>query len=61
MGYLADAALRTMSQLGVAIKCDPFGSELHGFGSSISCLGRRVTSYTTRDQKEIAKLLALLP
>jgi len=32
-----------------------------GFGSSINCLGRRVTSYTTRDAKEIAKLLAMLP
>jgi hypothetical protein len=28
---------------------------------SINCLGRRVTSYTTRDAKEIAKLLAMLP
>ena len=35
--------------------------ELHGFGSSINCLGRRVTSYTTRDAKEIAKLLAMAP
>ena len=35
--------------------------ELHGHGLSISCLGRRVTSYTTRDAKEIAKLLAMLP
>ena len=35
--------------------------ELHGLGSSINCLGRRVTSYTTRDPKEIAKLLALVP
>ena len=35
--------------------------ELHGLGSSINCLGRRVTSYTTRDRKEIAKLLAMLP
>ena len=26
--------------------------ELHGLGSSINCLGRRVTSYTTRDVKE---------
>ena len=34
--------------------------ELHGLGSSINCLGRRVTSYTTRDAKEIAKLLAML-
>ena len=45
----------------MAIKCDPFGSELHGLGSSINCLGRRVASYTTRDAKEIAKLLAMLP
>ena len=35
--------------------------ELHGLGSSINCLGRRVTSYTTSDAKEIAKLLAMLP
>ena len=35
--------------------------ELHGLGSSINCLGRCVTSYTTRDRKEIAKLLAMLP
>ena len=35
--------------------------ELHGLGSSVNCLGRRVTSYTTRDPKEIAKLLAMLP
>jgi hypothetical protein len=35
--------------------------ELHGLGSSINCLGRRVTSYTTRDAKEIAKLLEMLP
>ena len=35
--------------------------ELHGLGSSINCLGRRVTSYTTRDAKEIAKLLKMLP
>jgi len=32
-----------------------------GLGSSINCLGRRVTSYTTRDAKEIAKLLAMVP
>ena len=35
--------------------------ELHGLGSSINCLGRRVTSYTPRDAKEIAKLLEMLP
>ena len=35
--------------------------ELHGLGSSINCLGRRVTSYTIRDSKEIAKLLAVVP
>ena len=45
----------------MAIKCDPVGSELHGLGSSINCLGRRVTSYTTRDANEIAKLLEMLP
>ena len=35
--------------------------ELHDLGSSINCLGHRVTSYATRDRKEIAKLLAMLP
>jgi len=35
--------------------------ELHGLGSSVSCLGRCVASYTTRDAKEITKLLAMLP
>jgi hypothetical protein len=45
----------------VAVNCEPFGSELHGLGSSINCLGRRVTSYATRDAKEIAKLLAMMP
>ena len=45
----------------VAVNCDPVGSELHGPGLSINCLGRRVTSYTTRDAKEIAKLLAMVP
>ncbi len=35
--------------------------ELHGLGSSINSLGRRITSYSTRDPKEIAKLLALVP
>ena len=35
--------------------------ELHGLGSSINCLGRRVTSCTTRDAKEIAKPLAMVP
>ena len=29
--------------------------------SSINCLGRRVTSYATRDAKEIAKLRAMVP
>ena len=45
----------------MAIKCDPVVSELHGLGSSINSLGRRVASYTTRDAKEIAKLLAMMP
>ena len=35
--------------------------KLYRLGSSINYLGRRVTSYTTRDAKEIAKLLAMLP
>ena len=35
--------------------------ELHGLGSSINCLCRRVASYAARDAKEIAKLLAMLP
>ena len=35
--------------------------ELHGLGSSINCLGRRVAFYTTRDAKEVAKLLEMLP
>jgi len=33
---------------------------LRGLGSSVNCLGRRVASYTTRDAKEIAKLLVML-
>ena len=36
------------------------GAELHNLGSSINCLGRRVTTYTTRDRKEVSKFLALL-
>ena len=35
--------------------------ELHGLGSSINSLGRRVTSCATRDAKGIAKLLAMMP
>ena len=35
-------------------------AELHNLGSSVNCLGRRLTTYTTRDAKEIAKLLALV-
>ena len=45
----------------MAVNCDPIGSELRGLGSSINCLGRRVASYTTRDAKEIAKPLAMVP
>ena len=45
----------------MAVNCDPIGSELRGLGSSINCLGRRVTSCTTRDAKEIAKPLAMVP
>ena len=44
-----------------AVNCDPVGSELHGLGSSINCLGRRVASYTTRGAKEITKPLAVVP
>ena len=33
-------------------------AELHNLGSSVNCLGRRVTTYTTRDAKEIKRLLA---
>ena len=36
------------------------GAELHSLGSSINCLGRRVTTYSTRDRKEVSKFLALL-
>ena len=36
-------------------------TELHNLGSSINSLGRRLTTYTTRDPKEIAKILSLLP
>ena len=35
--------------------------ELHGLGSSINYLVRRVASCTTRDAKEIAKPLAMVP
>ena len=35
-------------------------SELHGLGASINCLGRRVSAYTTRDPKEIARLLEMV-
>jgi hypothetical protein len=30
-------------------------------GCQCDCLGQRVASYATRDQKEIAKLLAVVP
>ena len=36
-------------------------AELHNLGSSVNCLGRRLTTYMTRDAKEIKKLLAQLP
>lgn len=36
-------------------------TKLIGLGASINRLGRRITTYTTRDRSEIAKLLALLP
>ena len=34
--------------------------ELHGLGSSVNCLGRRVASCTTRDAKDITRLLVML-
>ena len=34
------------------------GAELYNLGSSVNSLGRRLTTYTSRDPKEIAKLLA---
>lgn len=55
---------------GLAVTCsDDFhdrfliidNEELHGPGSSINSLGRRITSYSTRDPKDIAKLPALVP
>ena len=36
-------------------------TELQNLGSSISCLGCRLTTYTTRDKKEIAKVLGAMP
>ena len=36
-------------------------SELYGLGSSVNSLGRRVTSYSTHDAREISKLLAMIP
>ena len=36
-------------------------AELHNFSSSVNSLGRRVSTYTTRDAKEIKKLLSQLP
>ena len=35
-------------------------AELHNFGSSVNSLGRRLTTYTTRDAKEIAKIIGAL-
>ena len=36
------------------------GVELYNLGSSINSLGRRLTTYTTRDPKEIAKIMSQL-
>ena len=36
-------------------------AELHNFGSSVNSLGHRVTTYSTRDAKDIKKFLSLLP
>ena len=49
------------AQGSTAVGRSEFDSLRYGLGSSINCLGRRVTSYTTRDPKEIAKLLAVVP
>ena len=48
-----------MKQLETDKRID--NAELHNLGSSINSLGRRVTTFTTRDPTEIAKLRALLP
>ena len=34
---------------------------MHSDELQFNCLGRHVTSFTTRDAKEIAKLLEMLP
>ena len=49
------------AQGSTAVGRSEFDSLRYGLGSSINCLGRRVTSYTTRDPKEIAKLLEVVP
>ena len=36
-------------------------AELHNFGSSVNSLGRRVSTYSTHDAKELKKILAQLP
>ena len=36
-------------------------AELHGLGSSVNSLGRRVTTYASRDPQEIARLLSMVP
>ena len=36
-------------------------AELHNLGSSINSLGRRITSYTSRDPQEISRLLTMVP
>ena len=71
-GYLQSDAgqyINTGYHVNPVSYCDDFhgqfviieNSKLHNFGSSMNCLGRRVTTYATRDTKEIRKILGLLP
>ena len=57
-------SLRYVSRLVESAKSEIViidNAELHNLGSSINSLGRRLTTYTTRDAKEIGKILAQLP
>ena len=57
-------SLRYVSRLVESAKSEIViidNAELHNLGSSINSLGRRLTTYTTRDAMEIAKILSLLP
>ena len=57
-------ALRKVERLVESAKSEIViidSAELYNFGSSVNCLGRRLTTYTTRDAKEIAKVVGALP